>query len=109
MTTQIIDPTILDRLTTCAAELHAVVANGTISTELDAAIADLDQIVTDLTPPPPVDPEKPDWLPSGCCGGTVTAEAHGAGIETWPGTPDQFWCTGWDPEAQADEESAPVE
>ena len=35
MTTPTIDPTILDRLTACAQDLHAVVANGTISTELD--------------------------------------------------------------------------
>ena len=107
MTTPTIDPTILDRLTACAQDLHAVVANGTISTELDAAIANLDQIVTDLTPPPPPEtPGKPDWMAEGCCGGTVTPEVHGPGIETWPDSPDQFWCTGWDPDAQSAADAA---
>jgi hypothetical protein len=103
MTTQTIDPTILDRLTTCAANLREIVDLFQDPNAL-AQLDNLDQIVTDLTPPPPPEtPGKPDWMAEGCCGGTVTPEVHGPGIETWPDSPDQFWCTGWDPDAQTAE------
>lgn len=102
MTTQTIDPTILDRLTTCAADLRQITqSDPNPSVDITAELDELDAIVTALTPPPPpVTPGKPDWLAEGCCGGLVTATAHGPGIETWPGSPDQFWCIGWDPDAQ---------
>lgn len=101
MTTQSIDPTILDRLTIAATNLRAL-AGATPAPEMVTELDELDSIVTALTPPPTEDPTpgKPDWLAAGCCGGLVNPEAHGPGIETWPGSPDQFWCTGWDPAAQ---------
>jgi hypothetical protein len=104
MTTQTIDPTILDRLKAVSANIRALTPDMNINEELD----NLDAIVAELTPPPAEDPTpgKPDWAAAGCCGGYVTAEAHGPGIETWPGTSDQFWCTGWDPDAQPAEEPA---
>jgi hypothetical protein len=103
MTADTIDPTILDRLTIAAANLRDVAALTDSDTQkLAAQIDELDAIVVALTPPPAEDPTpgRPDWLAAGCCGGIVTAAAHGPQIETWPGSPDQFWCTGWDPDAQ---------
>lgn len=102
MTTQTIDPTILDRLTTCAANLRGLIDNDPDpQVDVHAQLDELDQVVVALTPPvDPPTPGKPDWMAEGCCGGFVTAAAHGPGIETWPGSPDQFWCTGWNPEAQ---------
>jgi len=105
MTTQTIDPTILDRLTSVSANIRALTPDMNINEELD----NLDAIITELTPPPPPEtPGKPDWMAEGCCGGFVTEAAHGPGIETWPGSPDQFWCTGWNPDAQT-AEPAPAE
>jgi len=99
MTTQTIDPTILDRLKTVADSIRVLAAD---MPQYEPESDELDAIVVALTPPPvdPPTPGKPDWMAEGCCGGFVTAAAHGPGIETWPGSPDQFWCIGWDPDAQ---------
>lgn len=107
MTTQTIDPTILDRLTLAATNLRTL-AGTDPAPDMTTQLDELDAIVVALTPPPTEDPTpgKPDWLAAGCCGGLVTPTAHGPGIETWPGSPDQFWCTGWDPDAQPAEAPA---
>jgi hypothetical protein len=107
MTVQTIDPTILERLATVAATLRGITFDVDITDELD----ELDAIVVALTPPPvdPPTPGKPDWMAEGCCGGFVTATKHGPGIETWPGSPDQFWCIGWDPDTQTLDEPANTE
>jgi hypothetical protein len=104
MTTQTIDPTILDRLTSVSVNIRALTPDMNVNEELDL----LDAIIVELTPPPvdPPTPGKPEWMAEGCCGGFVTAAAHGPGIETWPGSPDQFWCIGWDPDAQTLDEPA---